>query len=65
MPQWQKQLLSNSFGHVRRDEGISESEKKAAKLLDRKQKLAKELSRRRRSSDSRREEDRNKPEGES
>lgn len=48
MPQWQKQLLSNSFGHVRRDEGTIESERRS-ELLERKRKLAEELSRRRRS----------------
>lgn len=49
MPQWQKQLLSNSFGHDRGDENKAQNERKVARLLERKEQLAAEFSRRRKS----------------
>ena len=49
MPQWQKQLLSNSFGRDRGDGDRVQAERKAARLQERKEKLAAEFSRRRKS----------------
>lgn len=46
MPQWQKQLLSNSFGKDRGDEERLEKERKNARLLERKNLLATEFARR-------------------
>ena len=46
MPQWQKQLLSNSFGKDRGDEERLEKERKNARIQERKKKLAAEFARR-------------------
>ncbi len=51
MPQWQKQLLSNSFGKARGDEERLENGRKNMRIQERKNKLAAEFARRMKSAD--------------